>query len=140
MKKILIGVLLAGGLVALGLLGVILAGTASVVDEVDNAIQEEEARSQAVDEALQAMLDEAPEPEITRNEWEYIVTYTMTATQDFDYIQLEYDVFDAEGVKIANDFTNISDVKEGQTFKMTLNLYQDGAEDYDITKITNGVF
>ncbi|QKE74786.1 hypothetical protein HPK19_19495 [Arthrobacter citreus] len=89
--------------------------------------------------ALKEILKNAPKPVVKRNEFEYTVTYTFKNTSkiDFDYIELDLNVYDKKGTKIDTNMTNITDVKAGQTFKMTVNLYQDGADHYDINSFTN---
>ena len=98
-----------------------------------------EKKSDDKDKLLQAMLDKAPKPVETKDDYSYTVEYTLTndSDQTFDYIQISADVFDSKGVKLGNDMTNITDVKPNQTFKLKLDLYQEGVASYKITSITS---
>lgn len=111
------------------------------VETIDKEIKKVEQKTEDQDALLQGMLDKA-QPVEKKDEFSYTVEYTLVndTGEDFDYIQVEYDVFDANGVKLGNNFTNITDVKNGQTFKITLDLYQEGATTYKVTKISSTAF
>jgi hypothetical protein len=141
-KKIILGIVIAGAVLVFGGCALTLFTANEVVEEVDKVVQEEVQKTEDKNAMLEKMLEEAGEPVVTRDEWTYTVEYTLTNNTgvDFDYIEVQYDVFDAEGVKLGNNFTNITDVTDGQKFKVTLDLYQEGAETYEITSISSSVF
>lgn len=137
--KIVIGLVIAVGVLAIGGIAFTLFAANEVVEEVDKTIKEEEKKAEDKDVLLQGMLDKAPAPVETKDEFSYSVEYTLLndTGETFDYIQVDYDVFDANGVKLGNNFTNITDVTNGQTFKIKLDLYQEGAASYKITSISS---
>jgi hypothetical protein len=140
--KIVLGLVVAGVILAIGGVVVTLFAANEVVESVDTAIKEEEKKTDDKDALLQAMLDKAPAPVETKDDYSYTVEYTLVNDTgvDFDYIEVQYDVFDANNVKLGNSFTNISDVTNGQTFKVKLDLYQEGAASYKITSISSSAF
>jgi hypothetical protein len=137
--KIIIGVVIAGFLLVAGGIALTLFTAGKAVESVDKTIKQEEKKTENKDALLQAMLDKAPKPVETKDEFNHTVAYTLTndTKEDFDYIQLSADVFDKDGTKLGNNITNITDVKAGQTFKLKLDLYQEGAASYKITSITS---
>lgn len=156
MKKTIKGILIGiGALAVLGFGGcvatVLTVGTAvdsaveevdTAMKEVDTAIKEIEVTSSKEKEALDKIFANAPEPIVEKGAFNYDVTYTFTndSELDFDYIQMDADVLDKDGIKLGTALANITDVKAGQTFKMKLHLYQDGAESYEILKFTSNIF
>jgi hypothetical protein len=140
--KIVLGLVIAGVILAIGGVVVTLFAANEVVESVDTAIKEEEKKTDDMDALLQAMLDKAPAPVETKDDYSYTVEYTLTndTGRDFSYIEVQYDVFDANGVKLGNSFTNISNVTNGQVFKIKLDLYQEGAASYKITSISSSAF
>jgi hypothetical protein len=140
--KIVLGLVIAGVILAIGGVVVTLFAANEVVESVDEVIKEEEKKTDDKNALLQAMFDKAPAPVETKDDFSYTVEYTITNDTgvDFDYIEVEYDVFDANNVKLGNSFTNISDVTNGQTFKIKLDLYQEGASSYKITSISSSAF
>lgn len=136
--KIVIGLVIAGVILAIGGVVVTLFAANEVVESVDEVIKEEEKKTEDKDALLQSMLDKAPAPVETKDDFSYTVEYTLTndTGEDFDYIQVDYDIFDANNVKLGNNMTNITEVTAGQTFKIKLDLYQEGAASYKITSIT----
>jgi hypothetical protein len=137
--KIIIGVVIAGVILAFGGCALTLFTAGKAVESVDKSIKQEQKKSDDKDKLLQAMLDKAPKPVETKDDYSYTVEYTLKndTDQTFDYIQISADVFDSKGVKLGNDMTNITDVKPNQTFKLKLDLYQEGASSYKITSITS---
>jgi hypothetical protein len=137
--KIILGVVIAGVILAFGGCALTLFTAGKAVESVDKAIKQEEKKTEDKDALLQAMLDKAPKPVETKDEFSYTVEYTLTndTKETFDYIEVQYDVFDQNGVKLGNSFTNISDVTAGQVFKIKLDLYQEGAASYKITSISS---
>jgi hypothetical protein len=137
MKKIILGVLLGFVVLGFGGCALTLFIGGSAVNEIDKSIKKEEKKVANKDDLLQEILDKS-KPVETKDEFSYTVEYTLVndTKEAFDYIQLEADVFDKNGVKLGNNMTNITEVKPGQTFKLTLDLYQEGATSYKITKIS----
>lgn len=141
LKILLIGI---GVLFALGVVGVIFSDKPPVTEDKPTKIEEPIVKEKEMKEAddpnklLNEMLEKAPAPVVKKDEYQNIVEYTLTNNTgyDFEYIEVQYDVFDKNNVKIANDYANISDVTNGQTFKVVIDMYQDGADHYEITKIT----
>lgn len=136
--KIVLAIVISGGILALGgcVFSVFLAGKA--VESVDKTIKTTQKQTAEDDAALKAMLDKT-KPVIVKDDFGgYKAEYTMTndTKKDFDYIQVNYEVLDGKGVKISDDFTNITDIKSGQVFKVTLDIYEDGAATHKITSIT----
>jgi hypothetical protein len=137
--KVIIGVIIAAFILGIGGCALGLYATNEAVKTVDKVVKDEQKKTDNKDTLLQEMLDKAPKPVVKKDEFNYTVTYTLKndTKEDFDYIQLNYDVFDKDNVKLSNDFVNITDVKAGQTFKLKLDLYQEGADHYKITSITS---
>jgi hypothetical protein len=137
--KIIIGVVIAGFLLVAGGIALTVFTAGKAVESVDKTIKQEQKKTENKDALLQTMLDKAPKPVETKDEFSYTVEYTLTndTGEDFDYIQLSADVFDKNGTKLGNNMTNITDVKAGQTFKLKIDLYQEGAASYKITSITS---
>jgi hypothetical protein len=137
--KIIIGVVIAGLLLVAGGIALTVFTAGKAVESVDKTIKHEQKKTEDKDALLQAMLDKAPKPVETKDEFNYTVEYTLTndTKETFDYIEVQYDVFDQNGVKLGNSFTNISDVTAGQVFKIKLDLYQEGAASYKITSISS---
>jgi hypothetical protein len=138
LKKVILGVIL--GIVVLGFGGCALtlftAGKA--VDSVDKAIKEETKKSDDKDALLKVIFDKA-KPVEKKDDFSYTVELTVTndTKENFDYIEVQYDIFDANGVKLGNNFSNISNVTAGQTFKITLDLFQEEAASYKITSVSS---
>jgi hypothetical protein len=140
-KGILIGL---GVIVGLCIVGVMFSDKPEPITEdapkVEQPVAKEPAKKEADDPdvLLKEMLEKAPAPVVKHDEYQNIVEYTLTndTGYDFEYIEVQYDVFDKNNVKLANDYANISDVKNGQSFKVIIDMYQDGADHYEITKIT----
>jgi hypothetical protein len=124
-------------LVGIGI-GVTAYTASKVVKSVDHTVKTMQKQTTSKDQELQAMLAKA-KPVETHTDMDYSVEYTLTNdTKDsFDYVQINADVFDKGGVKLGNDMTNITNVQPGQTFKLKLDLYQEGATSYKITNISS---
>lgn len=106
---------------------------------IDHSIKQEQKKTNDKDKLLSEMLSKAPAPTVVHDQYSYTVEYTLTnnTNETFDYIQLNADVFDKNGTKLGNDMSNITNVKPGQTFKIKLDLYQEGAASYKITGISS---
>lgn len=111
----------------------------AVGNAVNTTVTDMNNQDKAEKKALDEMLKNAPKPIIKKDEYTYNVTYTFTNKSkfDFDYIELDLNVYDKDNVKLDTNMTNITDVKAGQTFKMTIDLYQDGADHFDVNALTN---
>ena len=123
---------LGGCFASLALIGGV---TNEVVESVDSSITEMEVQAQEEQAILDEIFANAQEPVIERDEYSYNVTYTFTnhSDKDFDYIELGLNVYDKDGAKIDTNWTNITDIKSGQTFKMTADLYQSEAETFEFS-------
>lgn len=139
--KIVAGIVIAVGVLAIGGCVLTIFTAKEAVEEIDKSIKKEEKKVANKDELLQAMLDKA-QPVETKDEFSYSVEYTLIndTEETFDYIQLNADVFDSAGTKLGNNMTNITEVQPGQTFKLKLDLYQEGAASYKLTKISSTAF
>lgn len=139
--KIVVGIVIAVMILAFGGCALTLFTANKAVEEIDKSIKKDEKKEANKEELLQVMLDKA-KPVETKDEFTYSVEYTLKndTKESFDYIQLEADVFDKNGVKLGNNMTNITEVKPGQTFKLVLDLFQEGAASYKITKISSEPF
>lgn len=111
----------------------------AVGSAVNTTVTDMNNEDKAQEKALADMLKNAPKPVVKKDEFTYNVTYTFTNKSkfDFDYIELDLNVYDKDNVKLDTNMTNITDVKAGQTFKMTVDLYQDGADHFDVNALTN---
>ena len=113
-----------------------------VVEEVDNSLVEMEEEAQNEQAVLDEIFKNAPEPKIEDDGYMKNVIYTFEnkSDLDFDYIQLDLDVYDGNNVKLGTNMTNITDVKAGETFQMSVLLYQEGADHFEVNKFTNNIF
>jgi hypothetical protein len=136
-KAVKITLLVVGILAVLGFGGCV-ASMFLVGSAVNETVKEIDKKDNAEQKALDDMLKNAPKPKVERNEYEYKVTYTFKNTSkiNFDYIELQLNVFDKNGTKLDTNFTNITDVKSGQTFSMTVDLYQEGAEKFEVNSFS----
>lgn len=139
--KITLGVIVALVILGLGSCALTLFVANEAVEEVDKSIKEGEKETKNLDKELKGMLDKA-KPEVKKDEWEYKVTYTLknTTGKKIDYIEVEYDMIDKDGVKLGGSFTNITDIEPNEEFEIELDLYEDGTETYEISKITSSAW
>lgn len=136
--KFIVGIIVAVLiLVAIGI-GVTAYTASKAVQSVDHSIKTMQAQTSDKDAELKAMLAKA-KPVVTHTDMEYYVTYTLVNdTKDsFDYVQLNADVFDKNGVKLGNDMGNITNVKAGQTFQLKIQFIEQDAVSYKITGISS---
>lgn len=90
------------------------------------------------DDELANMLKAAPAPTVSDDGFMKTVTYTLTNnTQDtFDYVEIDYDIFNKDGIKTNSDMTNITNVTPGQKFQLKLTLSSsDGESNWKVTGI-----
>ncbi|AEO93817.1 gp571 [Bacillus phage G] len=68
--------------------------------------------------------------------------YTLTNNTDitFDAIYVNYDIFDADGVKLKSRSTNVRDITPGQVFQIKLTSFDSKATAFNITSISVDVF
>ena len=111
------------------------------VKVVDESIQEVEQEQNEQDAILQAMFDKATITE-NKNDFSNQVHYEVTNDTEhtFDYIEVEYSMYDANGTKLGGSFTNITDIAPNQKFQVTLDLYEQGTESYTIDKISSSAW
>lgn len=122
-----------GGCVASGLL----VGKA-VKDVAVETSNENKERKKATDEMLK-------NAKITKKVDEFNgtdITYTFTNNSkfDFEYLELSLNAYDKEGTKLETNMSNITNIKKGQTFKITVNMYQEGYDHYDVNQFGEEVF
>lgn len=137
--KVVVGIVLAFLVIVVIGISLLAAGAHQAVKTVDQSVKQQQQQDQSKDQLLQAMLNKAPAPVVHKDEYSYSVEYTLTnnTKENFDYIQLNADVFDKNGVKLGNDMTNITDVKAGQVFKLKLDFYQQDSNSYRVTGISS---
>lgn len=140
--KIVMAIVIAGGVLALGgcVFSVFLAGKA--VESVDKTIKEDKAKTSDINSQLTAEMKKT-KPVIKKEEYGgYKAEYTLKnpTKEKLDYIEVNYAVFDANHTKIGDSFTNITDIEAGQTFKVTLDIYEEGATTHEITSISSTPF
>jgi hypothetical protein len=136
--KIIIGVIIALIILAIGGCVLTYYVADSAVESIDKSIKKDEQKQANKDELLKGMLAKAKVEE-HKDEYSFTVDYTMVndSKESFDYIQLNADVFDSKGTKLDNTMSNITNVQPGQTFKITLDLYEEGATTYKVTSISS---
>jgi hypothetical protein len=59
---------------------------------------------------------------------------------DFEYLELSLNAYDKKGTKLDTNFSNITNIKKGQTFKITVNMYQEGYDHYDVNEFGEDAF
>jgi hypothetical protein len=139
MKKFIKVTLIIIGILSILGIGGCVASMFLVGTAVNETVKEVDKQDKAEKKALADMLKNAPKPVVKKDEYNYTVTYTFKNNSNikFDYIELDLNVYDKNGTKLDTNMTNITDVKPGQTFKMSVDLYQDGADHFDINTLTN---
>lgn len=132
---VILGILGIGGCVAT----IFVANEA--VKVVDESIQEVEQKQNEEDALLQAMFDKAVVTE-NKNDYSFEVVYEVTNDSDitFDYIEVEYSMYDANGTKLGGSFTNITDIAPNQKFQVKLDLYKEGTVSYKIDKVSSSAW
>ena len=132
---VILGILTIGGCVAT------LFVANEAVKVVDESIQEVEQEQANEDALLQAMFEKAVVTE-NKTDYSFEVVYEVTNDSDvaFDYIEVEYSMYDANGTKLGGSFTNITDIAPGQKFRVELNLYEEGTTTYKIDKISSSAW
>lgn len=106
---------------------------------VNEVAKDYDKQDKAEKQAIENMLKNAPKPIEKKDDYNWTVTYTFTNKSkiNFDYIELDLNIYDKDNVKLDTNMTNITDVKAGQTFKLTIDIYQENADHYDIETLTN---
>lgn len=68
--------------------------------------------------------------------------YTLTNHTDltFKAIYVNYEIYDANGVKLQSRSTNVRDITPGQKFQVKLTSFTSDADSFKITSITTDVF
>lgn len=94
-------------------------------------------QSQDKDSKLQAMLQASPAPTFVKSDVDEELTYTLTnnTNDTFDYVELDVDFFNREGVKISNEMTNTTNVTPGQKFQLQVTTMDTDATTYKVTGI-----
>lgn len=111
------------------------------VKVVDESIQEVEQKQKDEDALVQAMFDKAVVTE-NKTDYSFEVVYEVTNDSDtkFDYIEVEYSMYDANGTKLGGSFTNITDIEPGQKFQVKLDLYKEGTVTYKIDNVSSSAW
>lgn len=108
------------------------------VNVVDEAFEEIEKEQEEKDKLLQKMFEKAKVKE-NKDEYTYEVIYEVTNDTDvtFEYIEVEYSMYDKNGTKLGSSFTNITNIAPNQKFQVKLDLYEEGTASYKIDKISS---
>jgi hypothetical protein len=92
----------------------------------------------SLDDELADMLAHAPVPTVKDDGFTKTATYILTNTtkDKFDYIELDYDVFNKSAIKTGSNMVNITNVTPGQKFQLQVTLLSsDGETDWKATGI-----
>lgn len=126
-------------LVGIVLLSLLLVGCSEVdlgeLSDAFNSSNDEDYKNELL---LEMLNDAEVETQFEGEGWKYREIYTMTNNSDitFDSIELVYDIFDNNGVKIGSNFRYMKNVTPGQTFKMELiSLFKQDVGRYEVTDI-----
>ena len=66
--------------------------------------------------------------------------FTNTSNEDIDYIQFNYKVLDKDGVTVEDSFTNVTNVKVGESVKIEITSYDEHAKEIKITEVRANAF
>ena len=131
-----------GGVIILGFGGCV-ASTLLVGKAVKDVAVETHNENKERKQAVADMLKNAPKPVIKTDEFNGTdITYTFKNTSkfDFEYLELSLNAYDKKGTKLDTNMSNIPNIKKGQTFKITVNMYQEGYDHYDINEFGESPF
>lgn len=142
--------IIVGGLAVLGIVGNII-GSNNTSNTVTNSPTTTEStpssaptstptpapQSQDKDSELQAMLQASPAPTFVKSDVDEELTYTLTnnTNDTFDYVELDVDFFNKEGVKIDDGMTNTTHVTPGQKFQLQVTTMDTNVASYKVVGI-----
>ena len=134
MKKLLqilgiVMVILAGGCSFVGCMAVQTVDQA--LTETVNEIEEESNKKQ---EAVEKMFENV-EWEIVKDDWSTTITTIVTNNSDveIDYLEVNYKLYDENGVTIEDSFTNETNIEVGESRKIEIMLIEDEFADWSWT-------
>lgn len=133
----------------LGIVMVVLVGGCSfvscvAVQTVDEALTETvneiEEESNKQQEAVNKMFENV-EWEIIKDDWSTTITAVVTNNSDvkIDYVEVEYKLYDENGVTIESSFTNATDIEVGESRKIEIYVIEDDFSDWS-WNVTSNVF
>lgn len=133
----------------LGIVMVVLIGGCSfvscvAVQTVDKAltetVNEMEEQSNKQQEAVDKMFENV-EWEIVKDDWSTTITTVVTNNSDvkIDYVEVQYKLYDENGVTIEDSFTNATDIEVGESRKIEIYVIEDNFSDWS-WKATSNVF
>ena len=133
----------------LGIVMVVLIGGCSfvscvAVQTVDKAltetVNEMEEQSNKQQEAVDKMFENV-EWEIVKDDWSTTITTVVTNNSDvkIDYVEVQYKLYDENGVTIEDSFTNATDIEVGESRKIEIYVFKDNFSDWS-WKATSNVF
>lgn len=61
---------------------------------------------------------------------------TNNTDRDVTYLQIEYNIYDADGNQIGSAFDNINNLKAGGTWKFKAYVTEEGAASYELADVT----
>lgn len=127
----------------LGIVMVILIGGCSFVGcmavqtvdktltETVNEIEEESNKQQ---EAVEQMFENV-EWEVVKDDWSTTITTVVTNNSDvvIDYLEVNYKLYDENGVTIEDSFTNETNIEVGESRKIEIMVIEDEFSDWSWT-------
>ena len=133
----------------LGIVMVVLIGGCSfvscvAVQTVDKAITETvnemEEESNKQQEAVDKMFENV-EWEIVKDDWSTTITAVVTNNSDveIDYVEVEYKLYDENGVTIEDSFTNATNIEVGESRKIEIYTIENDFSDWS-WRATSNVF
>ena len=133
----------------LGIVMVVLIGGCSfvscvAVQTVDKAltetVNEMEEQSNKQQEEVDKMFENV-EWEIVKDDWSTTITTVVTNNSDvkIDYVEVQYKLYDENGVTIEDSFTNATDIEVGESRKIEIYVFKDNFSDWS-WKATSNVF
>ena len=133
----------------LGIVMVVLIGGCSfvscvAVQTVDKAltetVNEMEEQSNKQQEAVDKMFENV-EWEFVKDDWSTTITTVVTNNSDvkIDYVEVQYKLYDENGVTIEDSFTNATDIEVGESRKIEIYVFKDNFSDWS-WKATSNVF
>lgn len=77
-------------------------------------------------------------PECVFGEFGHNMTGVLknNSDKDFDYVQLSFSLFDAQGNVVDTAFTNITNLKSGRTWKFEAMFFEDNVASWELDEIT----
>ena len=77
-------------------------------------------------------------PECVFGEFNHSMTGVLknNSNKDFDYVQLSFSLFDANGNVVDTAFTNVTNLKAGRTWKFEAMFFEDNVASWELDEIT----